>query len=139
MADNMITFSVRGLDKQLLHLGKIAKGLRPGLRKALRKASGHLKRRIKVNLSGRVLNVRTGRLRSSLEIEERATIGGHQIELGYDLKRVVYARIHEMGGFAGRGRTVKIPKRPYLRRALVEKKVVIRSVLRDFVTKLMRH
>lgn len=138
MANSDFTFSVRGIDKQLLHFGKFIKRFRRGLPAALRKSSRVLKKQVKVNLSGKVLNVRSGRLRNSLEIEERATMGGHQIEIGYDLKRVVYARIHELGGFAGRGRTVKIPKRPYLRRALVEKKREIRTILRNFITKLMR-
>ncbi len=49
----------------------------------------------------------TGRLRNSIAW----TVRGNAIIVGTNL---VYARIHQYGGYAGRGRKVRIPARPYL-------------------------
>lgn len=49
----------------------------------------------------------TGRLRNSIAW----TVRGDAIVVGTN---VVYARIHQYGGYAGRGRKVRIPARPYL-------------------------
>ena len=44
---------------------------------------------------------------------------------------LVYARIHELGGLAGRGRKVKIPMRPYLRPALAKGRTFIEKIFKD--------
>ncbi|WP_448377770.1 phage virion morphogenesis protein, partial [Fervidobacterium sp.] len=48
-----------------------------------------------------------GRFRNSIAW----TVRGDTIIIGTN---VVYARIHQYGGYAGRGRKVRIPARPYL-------------------------
>lgn len=70
--------------------------------------------------TGDRLRVVSGRLsRATAKGEEgnvtkiSADADGITIESGIDLSVVPYARIHELGGTAGRG--AKIPKRPYLR------------------------
>ena len=51
--------------------------------------------------------VDTGRLRNSISFSAAPT----EVHVGSNL---VYARIHQLGGQAGRGRQVTIPARPYL-------------------------
>ena len=60
------------------------------------------------------LQVRTGRLQNSIQ----STIeNGNE---GSIYTNIEYARIHELGGFAGRGGKVLIPARPYLLPALMK-------------------
>ena len=124
--------------KHKLSIGKLGPRITKGLPKALDKVSVVLMKQINRNLSGGVLNVRTGRLRANVEQQIIDTKQGSALEIGVKLSTVPYARIHELGGFAGRGRSVKIPKRPYLRKALAQKKKRIRTIMRKFVTKLVR-
>lgn len=58
-------------------------------------------------LKQRKILIRSARLRNS--ISSRAS--GTKIYVGTNL---VYARIHQMGGNAGRGKKVTIPARPFL-------------------------
>jgi phage virion morphogenesis protein len=51
--------------------------------------------------------VDTGRLRGSIGYE----VGPDSVSVGSNL---VYARIHQLGGKAGRGHSVTLPPRPYL-------------------------
>jgi len=60
------------------------------------------------------LQVRTGRLQNSIQ----STVESNGD--GYVFTNVEYARIHELGGFAGRGGKVLIPARPYLLPALTK-------------------
>lgn len=59
--------------------------------------------------------VRTVRL-ADMRFDGRRLIGG----LRAGDSRIRYARIHELGGYAGRGRRTQIRPRPYLTPALVE-------------------
>lgn len=70
--------------------------------------------------SGRVLQVRSGDLRSTLRRETTVTPDGPQGTLTAGSNRVRYARIHEFGGRAGRRLTVTIPARPVLGPAIEE-------------------
>jgi phage gpG-like protein len=51
---------------------------------------------------------------------------------------VVYSKIHDTGGMAGRGRTTKIPKRPYFRLAFVMSQFFIRKQLKNFLAEVFR-
>lgn len=93
---------------------------------------------VQTNLSGRVLNVRTGRLRANVSRSVTADKNEVKLSIGTDLSIVPYARIHELGGWTGAGHRTKIPKRPYLRRALVENKDFIRRRLDKTIGKLTR-
>lgn len=73
----------------------------------LLKGSG---RKIKGRKGGKTLTD-TARLRGS--IEHRAT--GDEVTVGSVTgSNVEYARIHQMGGMAGRGKSVELPARPFL-------------------------
>jgi len=95
--------------------------LRQAVAKALNRVVGPTKRRL---TGGNPLWVRTGRLRASILVDTRRT--GKKV-IGEIGTNVVYARIHEFGGRAGRGRKVKIPKRPFLGPSFQEKKKVIQA------------
>lgn len=58
-------------------------------------------------VAGHKLLIQSGRLRRSINYE----VDGHTVRIGTD---VIYGRIHQLGGMAGRGRKVHIPARPYL-------------------------
>jgi len=53
----------------------------------------------------------SGRLVSSLSTASAASIQRRGLEYGTN---VLYAAIHQLGGMAGRGRSVRIPARPFL-------------------------
>lgn len=68
--------------------------------------------------------VDTGRLRNSISFSATP----FEVYVGSNL---VYARIHQLGGQAGRGRQVTIPARPYL--GLSEEDIEeIKSIVQDF-------
>jgi len=60
---------------------------------------------------GRKILIQSGRLRSSVTDNAQYVISGTVLRIGSNLK---YARIQQEGGFAGRGRKVRIPARPFL-------------------------
>lgn len=93
------------------------KNMRKGMNQAVNLVEGD----VIDNLSGKVLNVRTDRLRSSLQKQIHRYGAWGKVKTG-----VVYARIHEFGGKTGRGHAVNIPKRPYMLPALEKntKKIV---------------
>src|SRR5207302_11458831 len=60
---------------------------------------------------GRMILILSGRLKNSVTTEAAVTIEGNTMSLGSNL---VYARIQQMGGRAGRHHASQIPARPYL-------------------------
>ena len=70
-------------------------------------------KKIKGNRGGKTLTD-TARLRGSIDSAvagDTVLVGANTVKLGSNFK---YARIHQMGGKAGRGHKVTIPARPYL-------------------------
>jgi len=88
---------------------------------------------IKRNLSGRILQRRTGRLCDSWDWIIRARNSGWDLVIGSD---VVYARIHEFGGWTGAGHRTKIKRTRYVSRAVLAKKVQVQRILRDYIARL---
>ena len=83
--------------------------------------TGALSLRAPINTTNK-LRFQTNRLGRALAPGEsgninKLTVKGdeYMIEYGIDLSVVPYARIHEFGGRTGRGGSVKINARPYLR------------------------
>lgn len=102
---NLASFSMLGLHKE------IGDHLVASAQRRFREGTGpdgkewEQSKRAKAT-GGRTL-VDTARLRSSLArraFPDRADVGTN----------VIYARIHQLGGKAGRGHAVKLPPRPYL-------------------------
>ena len=77
--------------------------------------------------SGRKTLFDTARLQNSVTVQAQAD----RVVVGTN---VIYARIHQLGGMAGRNKKVKIPARPYL---LVQEEdwVPIKDCLGGFLTK----
>ena len=102
------------------HAGKQA---RPGARRKAYTLRGGSKR----NTSGKKTLVDTARLQNSIT----ARAGADRVIVGTNL---VYARIHQMGGMAGRNKKVRIPARPYL---MVQEEdwETMRDCLRGFLMK----
>lgn len=122
-----VAVEVRGLDKLQRYLGRFDKTLRDGLLRAMKQTAAVVERHVKsAKLSGQVLRVRSGRLRSS--IIGRAEQRGTEI-IGVVGSNVIYARIHELGGRAGRGHRTIIPARPYLKPAMEEKREEILKLI----------
>lgn len=89
---------------------------------------------IKRNLSGRILNKRTGKLHDSWAWEVGAKNAGWILAISSE--GVPYARIHEWGGMTGRGHKTKIKKSRYVSRAVIAKKEQVRRILRDYISKM---
>ncbi|WP_167764544.1 phage virion morphogenesis protein [Thermus tengchongensis] len=89
------------------------------------KGGGYSKRALE-RVAKRKALIMTGRLKNSIGWK----VVGSRIYVGTN---VVYARIHQFGGYAGRGRKVRIPARPYLgisQEDLREAEEVLREWLR---------
>lgn len=119
-------------------LERIRRATSPAIGRTLEKIGFEIDKEIIKNLSGRVLNVRTGRLRSSWwnpgAVTQRVT-GGWRMSLGSD---VVYARIHELGGMTGRGHRTRIPRRPYMRPAIISQREKIQQAFRGMFLTIRR-
>jgi len=104
-----------------------------GLEAVVARVGKRLRAEVRRNLSGRVLQRRTGTLWRSWDFRKQALSGGWRLVVGSD---VVYARIHEKGGMAGRGHRTRIPKRRYATKALMSQKDNIRKMFRTFLAKV---
>lgn len=93
-----------------------------------------LTREIKRNLSGRVLNKRSGRLHDSWEWLVEPAERGWRLEVASD---VVYARIQDLGGRTGRNYATYIPASQYVQKALDRVKPV-QKLMRDYITRVMK-
>lgn len=134
----MDPFSIDIQPKKALHVHQLGEGITPGLKKALTKVGRLVLREAITNVSGRILQARSGRLRSALGMEIAAQGAGWILGVGGSLADVPYLRIHDLGGQAGRGHKTHIPKRAYLTRSFTAKKQEIREELQAFMAQLMR-
>jgi phage virion morphogenesis protein len=103
--------------------------------RAWEKGLGHAARKATKNRKGRRFKAASGnygktltdtaRLRNSID----SAVAGDTVFVGSTVK---YARIHQMGGMAGKGRKVKIPARPYLGVGEEDREEVIETI-REFL------
>jgi phage gpG-like protein len=123
----------------------IMRGMRRGLRKAEALAKTRYMERMdnrgpkfqKPNAPPGPLGIRQGNLArtvklADIRIEPRAIIGGLQA----GDSKVRYARIHELGGRAGRGLASRIDARPYLTPALNDPDVQLVAEVKRELQKL---
>jgi len=82
----------------------------------------------KQKLSGRKLRIGQGYLRGTITHQFFFKKGVVEGAVGTNS---VYGRIHELGGYAGRGRRVLIPARPYLFPALLENIEKIKKMFKE--------
>lgn len=81
--------------QKIKDLNKLPELLRVYLQNTLDYIGGDLEQQIKLKLTGQVLNVQTGRLRSSITHGQYRTKDSMFLRVGTN---VIYARIHELGG-----------------------------------------
>lgn len=148
----MITVSAGGLDALAARLGALPQTLAQRLAQEVERVGGVLRDRVERNLSGGVLQQRSGRLAGSIAVTvERAGLAVN-VSVGSDAP---YAAIHEYGGtipahailpqsgralaFPWRGRqrffkrvslpAVAMPERSFMRSALSEAEGEIRAAI----------
>lgn len=120
-------FKSPALSAALRNLGRIPE--------QLGKIGAAITAEIKRNLSGRILNKRSGKLYDSWEWEVTAANAGWRLIIGSD---VAYARIHNFGGWTGKNHRTHIRKSRYVDRAVIAKKNQVRRILQDFVANITR-
>jgi phage gpG-like protein len=135
-----------GVEKLLKRLKTARKKNPHDMRRQLTIASAAVERSAKKNMRGSrtrairlgrpvtaregVLGIDRGTLRASINFKirtKRKTFGQMWMVSRIGPQRVVYGRIHELGGIAGRGAV--IPRRPYLGPALKENEALIKRLL----------
>ncbi len=84
--------------------------------------NGQLRKGIRERMEARKILIDSARLRNSIA----AKAEGSKVHVGTNVK---YARIHQKGGMAGRGKKVKIPARPFLGVSSGDKITIRRLVL----------
>ena len=133
----IVSFAVKGASQVSGNFHKAAMAMQRALQAEVKKGQYMVQREAKLNVTkGRPLNVRSGRLRSSiavgpLEFKDKTIMG----RVGTD---VVYGKTHEFGakiknGF-GRGVLINIPKRPWLEPAFDRTKDRIAKLFSGRVT-----
>jgi phage virion morphogenesis protein len=85
--------------------------------------NGALRKGIRERMETRKILIDSARLRNSISFKAVGT----KVHVGTNVK---YARIHQKGGMAGRGKKVRIPARPFLGVSSDDKKEVRRLVLK---------
>ncbi len=98
-----------------------------------RKGNAPVKMHKKLQLKG----MQGGGLRSTIqtEIRDDAVVISGGKGIGSNLR---YARIHQLGGMAGRGHRSKIPARPYLGMDQKSKDKVIRKITKTLIASLTK-
>lgn len=139
----MAVFSVQAIGLQALtrslksarNLSRVARTMDVLVQEVAGEAKRHVRGSRATN-PPEMLGVDTGRLRQSI----RGRVESKRDELVGIVgpQRVVYAAIHELGGQAGRGRSVTIPARPYLSVALAAKQRRIVEALGDAYVAALR-
>ena len=109
--------------------------LNKGMGKAADRVGRSVLKNVRFNLNNRILMRRTSRLFNSFTVRIEKITDGLRVIIG---SPVVYSRIHDTGGMAGRNRAVKIPKRNYFRLAFVRSAPIIRKELRNYLAQVFR-
>lgn len=120
-------FKSKALPKTLFNLKKLPKKLE-GIGSIINK-------RIQLNLSGRLLKKRTGTLHDSWIFDVKANAHGYRLTISSD---VVYAAIHNFGGFSGRNHATKIKKTSYVDKAVIQTKLRVRALLKQYMLRIFR-
>ena len=127
----MVNLSITlGNNKQgSIKLNRVDKNFMSNLRKGFDRAGAILERGIKKRAP-----VKTGTLRRSVNFQIDSD--GMTLRVG---PNVVYAAIHEFGGWAGRGRKTYIPARPYVKPTWeAEGSKVLNEIKKAIFTEAMR-
>ena len=148
-----LNINVAGGKKTSVKLDRFGRQLTPNLKRGINRATAILEAEIKRQLSmggtvdrrkgakrvrnpGVHLRVQDGTLRSSWTMKPAKSVSGG-VE-GHVSSPVVYSAIHEFGGRAGRGGSVTIPKRPYVKPAIEKKREPMVHAVTSAILKPLR-
>lgn len=110
------TVQLEGTEELLANLRRIDSDIRTNVAvKAVNAGGIQIENKARINAP-----VKTGALRNSVTTIARNTASGAEAEIGF--RGLVYARIQEFGGRAGRGHMTVIKGKHYLERAVESEK-----------------
>ena len=122
------TVELEGTDELLRNLNRISGDLRGTVAlKAVNAGAIQIENRARINAP-----VLTGALRNSVSTIAKQTGNGAEAEIGF--RGLVYARIQEFGGRAGRNHSVVIRGKHYLERAINSEKGLAVKAMSDVVS-----
>jgi len=110
----------------------------PMMEKAVRDVGIIIKQRARRNVSGPLLQVRSGNLYKNIDYEITPKLMGFELAVGVDLSVVPYGRIQAKGGWTGRGHRTYITPTQWLRKSVIQEKKRIRSRFKRFTAQLVR-
>ncbi len=113
-------------------LNRIKKKVPAEAANAINKSLVVVDKEVKINLTGKLLNVQTGLLHRGWSIR-LASVRNLSGKLGTKVK---YARIHEFGGRTGRGYKTKLRARHYLRAAVKSSTAKIHRIFDNALDKV---
>lgn len=105
---------ITGLKDVQRKLERVAKACPKEASRAINDSLMVAHKRVSYNLTNRILNVDTGTLRDRFQIKASTA----QKLIGILGAKLDYAAIHEFGGSAGRGRSVKLRARYYFSKSI---------------------
>lgn len=135
----MIQYIFKGTDRLAAKLDKFDSAIEKIVGRELKRAGYLVKRQAQINVTNVVLRRRHGLLGSSITNVLGVVDGKQAAIVGTD---VVYAPTHEFGavitnGF-GRGILLKIPRRPWLSRAMEESRAEIYEMFSTAISMELR-
>ena len=122
------TVELEGTDELLRNLNRISGDLRGAVAlKAVNAGAIQIENKARMNAP-----VKTGALRNSVSTIAKQTGNGAEAEIGF--RGLVYARIQEFGGRAGRNHSVYIEGKHYLERAINSEKGLAVKAMGDVIS-----
>ena len=127
-----ITIQIKGIDQLRQNLNRIDAEMR-GLVALQAVTAGALQIENKARMNAPVL---TGALRNSASTISKQTATGAEAEIGF--RGLVYARIQEFGGRAGRNHSVYIEGKHYLQNAIDTQQGLALQAMGDVISQYLR-
>ena len=123
---------LKGADKLIQNLNRISAELRGMVAvQAVNAGAIQIENRARMNAP-----VLTGALRNSVSTIAKQTATGAEAEIGF--RGLVYARIQEFGGHAGRNHSVYINGKHYLERAIKSEQGLAVQAMGDVIAQYLR-
>ena len=110
----------------------------PMMEKAVRDVGIIIKQRARRNVSGPLLQIRSGNLYKNIDYTITRKLMGFLLAVGVDLSDVPYGRIQAKGGWTGRGHKTYIKPTQWLRKSVLQEKKRIRSRFKRFTAQLVK-
>lgn len=105
------------------------------LNKTMHRINKSILRKVLYNINGRILHRRSSKLYRSFGETVTRIKDGYR---GTTFSDLVYSKIHDTGGMAGRNHATRIPKRSYFRKAVVERAPFIRKQLLNYMAEIVK-